>query len=130
MIDIPLKILEALEANAALIAITGTRLWAESDYPPAGYTPDDGPGIAFKVRGGGPDYIPMHRPSVQFKCYGASEVVAQQCYRALVDALHDQPGVDVRWGQQETYGQTLREPDSGWVFVLALFTLWVRSVEA
>ena len=128
MIDIPAQILSHLQADAPLVALVGSRLWAESDFPPAGYTPADGPGIAFKLRGGAADYIPMHRPSVQFKCYGANEVTAWQCYRGLVDALHERPGANVRWGQSEIYGQTLREPDSGWLFVLAFFSLWIRSV--
>lgn len=128
MIDLPAKILAFLQANAPLVALTSTRLWAEADFPPAGYTPDDGAGIAFKIRGGRPDYTPMHWPSVQFKIYGATEVAANACYRALYDALHEQGGADVRWGQVEVYGQTLREPDTDWIFVLAAFTLLIRSV--
>ena len=128
MIDALALIRAHLVADATLLARVGERLYAGRDVPPSGYTPDDGAAITFLVRGGGPDYDDaLLLPSVQFKCYGTSELEANTTYRALVDALHNSRGASVLWAELEVLGGTLREPDTEWVFVLVFFKIMLRQ---
>lgn len=128
MIDAPLLILSHVLADATLASMAGDRVFAERNVPPPGYRPADGPCITFKIRGGGPDYEDaLLTPSVQFKCYDTSEVRAQALYRALHDALHNSTGPSVLHAEEEGIGQTLEEPDTEWVFVLAFFTVMLRQ---
>ena len=109
--------------------LDGVLLYPGEDVPPPGYTPgDNGDCITFKVRGGDSDYEDaLLRPSVQFKCYGSSEVEANACYRALYDALHNGSGEHVLHAEVETIGQTLEEPETGWYFVLSYFSVTLRQ---
>ena len=130
MIDPNAKVLALLEANAPLVALCGSRIYAGRDVPPKGYDPGDGSAICFRVRGG-PGFTlenPTLVPSFQFKCYGSTEIAAMTCYRALVDALHDGHSADVLRGVQESVGQLLEEPGTEWPFVLAFFTVHMRAV--
>ncbi len=127
MIDAPDVIRDFLVDQGTLTAVTGTRIWAEVPTPPPGYTPADGPGIAFMIRGGVVDYTgAVLIPSCQFKCYGEDEATAQSGYRALFDVLHEQRGEDIKFALMERPGQTLREP-TNWVFVLAYYTIFVSN---
>jgi hypothetical protein len=129
MIDPNAKVLTLLEANAPLVVLCGNRIYAGRDVPPPGYKPADGSAITFRIRGG-PGFDEedaLLTPSFQFKCYGASEIAAQTCYRALVDALHNGYTVDVLRGIQESVGQLLEEPGTEWPFVLVFFTVWIRT---
>ena len=129
MIDANAKVLTLLEANGALVALTGSRIYAGRDVPPPGYNPGDGSAITFRVRGG-PGFDEedaILTPSFQFKCYGADEIKAMTCYRALVDALHNGYTADVLRGIQESVGQLLEEPSTEWPFVLVFFTVWIRT---
>ncbi len=127
MIDAPKIIRDYLAAQAGLTALTGTRIYAEVDTPPTpGYTPDDGGAVCFKIRGGSVDYTAaILKASVQFKCYGATEVAANQVYRALHDALDEAAAGTFKSAIQENLGQTLQEPDTGWYFTLVFFTVMV-----
>ncbi len=126
MIDVPLAIRTYLVAQPSLTALTGQRIWAERAVPPAGYVPAQGGAIAYRLRGGNVTYETLINPSVQFKCYGADEAVAQSVYRALVDVLHEPTGNRVfKQSLCEVLGQTLDEPDTGWVFVLTFFRFWL-----
>ena len=130
MIDVNAKVLTLLEANVALVTLCGSRIYAGRDVPREGYNPGDGSAITFRVRGG-PGFDEedaILTPSFQFKCYGASEIAAQTCYRALVDALHNGYTADVQRGIQESVGQLLEEPGTEWPFVLVFFTVWIRAV--
>lgn len=122
MVDIEGAVRDYLMSVGAVTALTGSRIYAARDVPPAGYAPSQGAAIVFKVRGGNLDYPSLHaRPSLQFKCYGLSEAAAIDLYRALVDALQDLRSWPIRHVELEILGQTLEEPDTGWVFVLAFF---------
>lgn len=128
MIDANAKIREFLVADVPLVNLCGTRIYAGRDVPPEGYNPADGDAITFKIRGGSPDYDDaLLSPSVQFKCYGATELAAMACYRALYDALHNGTGATVLHGESEILGQALEEPDTQWTFVLAYFTVMLRQ---
>jgi hypothetical protein len=125
MIDANATIKAALLANSALVALTGQRIWAARNLPPEGYTPSQGGAVGFRIRGGSTLYHGgLQYPSVQFKCYGATEIIANNVYRALYDALLV-PSVGIRSAVIEVLGQPAEE-ESGWPFVLAFYTIWLR----
>jgi len=135
MIDVSAAIRTFLAYDGALVALVGTRLWAETDVPAAGYKPSDGGALCFKVRGGLPDFsAALYTPSVQFKAYGATALAANAVYRALFTALQDtRKGGIVRWAQCEALGQTYFEPattsSTPWPVVLCYFSIYVANTE-
>lgn len=125
MIDANAVIKSALLANAPLVALTGQRIWAARNLPAAGYQPSQGGALAFRTRGGGVTYNnALQFPSVQFKCWGATEIVASNVYRALYDALLT-PSAGIRSAVIEVLGQPVEE-ENGWPFVLAFYTIWLQ----
>jgi hypothetical protein len=128
VVDALQAVRDFLVAQGALTALTGGRIWAGRDVPPPGYQPADGGAICLNVRGGSVDESDaLVLPSVQFKCYGADEVGANEVYRALYDALHNAQAAVVRWARCEILGQTLQEPETGWTFVLAFFQVTIAN---
>lgn len=133
MVDVSAALRTHLLANTALYALTGVRIWAETDTPMVGYTPADGGAVCFRVRGGQPEYSDLLlQPSFQFKCYGATAVTANAVYRALYAALQNtRAGSTVRWAQCEVLGQTLQEPETTggapWWFVLTFFQVYIAA---
>lgn len=128
MIDAHAVILEYLEAQAGLVGLTDSRIYAGRDTPPVGYKPDDGVCVTFRVRGGNPDYEDaLLIPSVQFKCYASSEADAWALYRTLYDAVHNGNNAEVLHAESEVLGQLLEEPDTQWVFVLGFFVFMLRQ---
>jgi hypothetical protein len=122
MIDAPDVLRDYLLSKPTLTALIGTRLWAERIYPPTGYTPSQGGAIAFRSRGGAPDYSSaLLGQSWQFKCYGANELAANAVYRALFDVLHDAKGGSIHSAHLDIAGQTLEEPTTGWPYVLCFY---------
>jgi hypothetical protein len=129
MIDALKLLRDFLLADAGYVAVVTGGTYAGRNVPPVGYDPGDGPCTVFDVRGGRPDYDDaLLMPSVQFKCYGSSEVEANACYRALYDALHDATGEHVLHAEVETIGQTLEEPETGWFFVVSHFSVTFRQI--
>lgn len=125
MIDSNAVIKAALLANAPLVALTGQRIWQARSMPAKGYRPADGGAIAFRTRGGGVLYNnALQFPSVQFKCWGLTEDVAQAVYLALFDALKTPTG-GIRSAVLEVLGQPAEEQDTGWPFVLTFYTIWL-----
>lgn len=123
MIDAPALMHDFLVAQPELTALTAGRIWAERAEPPTGYRPTDGPGLAFRIRGGEMDYSSaLMRISTQFKCYGTDEAAANALYRTLVDVLHDNQHFQFLSNQIEVMGQTLYEQDKGWPYVLCFFS--------
>jgi hypothetical protein len=117
-----------LLTKAALVALAGTRIYAEANTPPAGYKLSDGGAICFKARGGRPEYVDvLLAPSYQFKCYGTTELTANQLYQALYDALQNAQTYIIRGARCEVLGQTLAEPETGWPFVLTFFKVMVTN---
>ena len=126
MIDAEAEIREFLVADATLATVMDTRIYAGTDVPAVGYTPAAGPCICFKVRGGSitTQQRDLLSASVQFKCYGATEIEANECSRALFDALDQGRGGTMRWAYAEGLGQLLQdsERDKNWWFVLMFYT--------
>lgn len=130
MIDVAKAIRDYLIAQGALTALTGERIYAETDVPPAGYQPSDGACICFRMRGGTVDFSDaILWPSVQFKCYGSDDVEANTLYRVLFDVLHGvpEPSAVVRAAYLETAGETLAEPETGWPFVLTFYRMMIAN---
>lgn len=128
MIDAHARIRVYLASQAVLTALTGSRIYAARDVPPVGYTPDSGACVVFKIRSGGRDYEDaLLAPSVQFKCYGLTEVAAWACYCALVDALHNGHSTTILHAEEEGMGTPLEEPETRWPFVLSFFTIMIRQ---
>ena len=92
MIDVHDVIRDYLLTVSGVTDLVGTRIYAGRDVPPSSFSlVDDGACIAFRVRGGDEDYEgALLTPSVQFKCYGQTDLEANTVYRALDDALQVQ----------------------------------------
>lgn len=126
MVDVHAVIRDYLLARTAVLV--GTRVYAGRDVPPVTYSVADGACITFRVRGGLGDYEDaLLSPSVQVKCYAATEQQADVLYRAVDDALQDGRDSDILWAQRETLGQPLEEPQTEWRFVLGFYRVMVRQ---
>jgi hypothetical protein len=123
MIDAPKLLRDFLVADANMLAGFGSRIWAEVDTPPPEYQPGQGSGLCFKVRDGNipSETVAILGRSFQFKVYASDESQAQAGYRTLFEALNFKSNVNIKMAQEEVAGQTLREPDSNWPFVLTFF---------
>jgi hypothetical protein len=122
MIDEAAALRSELEADEVLVDLIGTRLWAETDVPASGYQPSQGPAICFRLRGGIDDYTDaLQHDSFLFKCYGATPLVAKECYRALHTALQNKQAALIKWARREIIGQVLLEPETGWPYVLTAY---------
>jgi hypothetical protein len=127
MIDALKIIRDFLLDSDDLWELTGDRIYAGRDQPPKGYDPGDGDCITFRIRGGRHDYDDaLLIPSVQFKCYGDTEVGSYGLYRALHDALYNEVNGNVLHAEEEMIGHTLEEIDSEWIFTLCAFSLMIR----
>ena len=133
MIDVNAIVRAFLLTDATLKGLVESRLYAGKSVPPERYKPKDKDGnsqpcICFQIRGGSPDYDDaLLKPSIQFKCYAATPLAAGALYRALVDALHNASSADILYAEQETLGADLREPATGWPFVLTHFLIMCRQ---
>lgn len=123
MVDVQAAVLGFLEAR-----LPAVKHVAGQDKPPKGHKPNDGNLIVFKTRGGSHSHDADHLfPSMQFKCYAATELAAMQLYGSLFDALNHQSGDGIKWSESETIGQPLYEPDTSWPYVLAFFNVTVAN---
>ena len=132
-VDETTAVLEYLQAQPTLTALTGSRLWGDRREPPAGYKPTDGVGICFKVRGG-VDHDPsvIVDPSFQFKIYGKvegvpEEITCRNAARVLHDCFQEQANKHILTVRRETMPVTLQEPELTWTYVLVFYKVMVRS---
>lgn len=107
-------------AIPSLTAVVAQRIYASVNLP-AGYQPSQGPAIVFTTSGGAPDYAPLLRPTLMFRCYGVDEATARRADRALFDAFHGYMGGAVATVVNDVLGQLLAEPDTQWRFVLSYY---------
>lgn len=129
MVNIPAAIRTHLLTKPAITALTGTRIYANRDVPPTGYTPDQGAAICFASRGGSVnDESSTHlRESYQFKCYGLDEVAAHSLSLALYDALHEARFWPVRQSMAEALPQPLEEPETQWRYSLSFYSFFFAN---
>lgn len=122
-------VLDFLLAQSALTAVTSTRIWADRDEPPTGYTPGQGPGICFKVRGGndGNPSVLIH-PSFQFKVYGIDERTARSAALVLHDNFNEKADANIMTVYRETLPVTLQEPDAEWIYALVFYKVMIRHL--
>lgn len=103
-------------------------VYAGVTYPASSYKPGNGPGVAFKVRGGQEtEEDQLLIPSVQFKVYGSSPLGASTNYLALDAVLKSPASSSILWTAQEGLGVNLVEPETGWDFVLAYYQVQIRN---
>lgn len=107
-----------------------------------GGTSGAGKRVVFRFNGGSADdYLPIHRYTVNFRCYGASAYEANQVYRALHDRLvrvnnlvvYDiYPTPDERVGfynfSESTPGQPLQDSGTGWFFTFSVWTVTTSTL--
>lgn len=124
-VDVNQAMMAYLEANLPTF-----KFYAGVNFPPAEWTPADGPTVTFKVRGG-PDTEAREllTPSYQFKIYGTDPLDAWGSYQALDSALVE-PAADLKYvhGISEMFGQPSIEPDSLWDYVLAYYQVYIRNI--
>ena len=94
--------------------------------------------VVFRFNGGSAeDTLPIHRYTVNFRCYGDSAYEAFELYRLLHDRLVRQDNLivtDTFNGnartafynfRESTPGQPLQDPGTGWHYT---FTVWTATV--
>ena len=103
---------------------------------PAG-TSGAGKRVVFRFNGGSADdSLPIHRYTVNFRCYGSTPYEAFQVYRALHDRLVRDGNLivtdtfsseDVAFYNfaEITPGQPLQDPPTGWFYT---FSVWTATV--
>lgn len=134
MIDPHAALLAFLEADGALTALTGNRVYAGVSEPPEGYKPSTGGAVCFRARGGGQDESGhMQSVSFQFKCYGgggnvyAQTLAASTLAKTLHEALNYRQSGTVMGAQAETQAQPLTEPVTGWPYQLVFYRVQMRN---
>jgi hypothetical protein len=123
VIDIEASIRAQLVADAAVAALAGDRIEAATT-PHRGYSVSDGPLVLFGVRGGQTDYARvLLMPSLQFRCYAATETLARALDRAVYDCLthQGQRCNGIASADVESLGSLLHEPTTEWPFVLSFW---------
>jgi len=128
--------LHLLEASPLRTLLGGPYVyWPEL---PAG-TSGAGKRVAFRFNGGSAeDTLPIHRYTVNFRCYGTTAYEAFQVYRALHDRLvrtgpfivtdtNPNPDEYVAFYNvmEVTPGQPLQDPGTNWFYT---FSVWQATV--
>jgi hypothetical protein len=136
MIDAHSALRLHLLATSPLRTMVGVHIyWPEL---PAG-TSGNGKRVVFRFNGGSADDdLPLHRYTVNFRCYGTSAYDAYTVYRALHDRLvrsgplivtetFATPDERVAFYNfaEVTPGQPLQEPSTGWFYT---FSVWQATV--
>ena len=130
MLDAMTVLRDYLLTQAALTALVGTRIIRESAVPAQGWKPSDGACVCLSSRGGAFDGSDaMQVMPVQITAWGRDVQEAQQIYRLVVDVLDDAHNGDLRHAYLEALGQTVRQADTGWPYVMSGFRIKVRREE-
>lgn len=127
MVDIEATLRTKLTANASLVSLVGSRIYAGEKLP-AGYKPSIGGAVLFKVNGGSVDYGPTLRPTIQVQCYGLDESSARAVDRALFDALHELRGGSVLMVEADILGQMVADPETDWRYVLSYYRAQIVNI--
>lgn len=111
-------------------AVLGTRIYGDTDVPPSGYKPSDGPCLCLKVRGGEPDdeSDAVKEVSVQFKVYAADSPTARSTTRTLHGVFQNAKNGKILTARRETQPVTLDEPENGWIYALVFYSVMVKNV--
>jgi hypothetical protein len=130
--------LHLLEASALRTLLGGPYVyWPEL---PAG-TSGAAKRVVFRFNGGSADdQLPVHDPTINFRCYGSTAYEAYQVYRALHDRLvrtknfivtdtFATPDEYVAFYRmaEVTPGQPLQDPGTDWFYTFSVWTAMVAS---
>ena len=132
MIDVQSALRTHLIAPSALRTLLGGNYvyWPELPSTRAGNLKS----VVFRVGGGlTSPYLPFQQARVNFRCYGESHFEATRVYRALYDRLHGIQNVIVgdvgfHGAEEDTPGEPLEDPSTGWPFVFTVYTIRVATV--
>ena len=120
MIDNLAILQQWLEAQTAIVALTGTRIYGPP-HPEHGYEPeDDGSALVYHdMPGNVMAHAPIETLRIQFDCYAKSTQDARALYGAVYDSLHAKPTQVVGAGEVKASHQvgtprTLRDDETGW----------------
>ena len=130
--------LHLLEPSTLRTALAGPYVyWPELPATVSGATKR----VVFRFNGGSADDdIPLHRYTVNFRCYGESAYEAFELYRLLHDRLvrtdnlivTDTFNGSARTGfynvTEVTPGQPLQDPPTGWHYTFSVWTLTVSTL--
>lgn len=97
--------------------------------------------VVFRFNGGSADdQLPLHEPTINFRCYGVTAYEAYQVYRALHDRLvrtknfivtdtFANPDEYVAFYRmaEVTPGQPLQDPGTNWFYTFSVWTATVAS---
>lgn len=128
VIDVLATLRTHLLAQAPLLSLVSTRIYAGVTFPPSAYIPGQA-ALTFNSRGGTPSFDGrILSESFTFKCYGAGDTGAMATYRTLADVLHESHGVNIRHAELEVAGTLLYEEEPvNWPFVLTFFRVVFNS---
>ena len=127
MISVHKSIKTYLLSVPEITAITSTRIYGGRSVPPKRYHPNLGGCIVFNRRGGQSLVRNSHlNPSMQFKCYGLTEVAAEALGCALFDAFDVAGNQYFKSVQVEVQGQLIEE-QTDWVFDLWFYRFIMKS---
>lgn len=130
--------LHLLEPSALRTLLGGPYVyWPEL---PAG-TSGAGKRVVFRFNGGSADdQLPLHEPTINFRCYGSTAYEAYEVYRALHDRLvrtknfivtdtYETPDEYVAFYRvaEVTPGQPLQDQPTGWFYVFSVWTATIAS---
>lgn len=133
MINTATNLRNFLLQNAALVTLTGQRIWVNTDLPPS-YQPIDGGAVLINNRPGnrlgGVDYTSkILAESFSAQCYGVEPDVCQDVYRALFDAIDCKSNMTYQLfsGELEEAGVLLTAPETDWFFIQCFFRCMFRN---
>jgi len=117
-----------LLTKTALTLLVGTRINRETGVPAQGWTPSAGPCVSIIGRGGAFDASDaMLAWPVQVTCWGRDPQEAGNVYRAVVGALDNASGGQLRHAYLTSLGQTIRQAETGWPYVLCGFRVLISK---
>ena len=131
MIDTDAAVRELLAESPTMRAVVSSRIYCP--YLPKGFDPNEAAGISYSCRGGmGEKYVPLVRPSYQFKCWGRDLEEARAVYGYLREYLDGLQGVTLTRSElvianEQVYGQDFVDPQTGWHSILAFYELVFRT---
>lgn len=116
-----------LKTVTEITAVVSTRIYSGKNFPP-GYSVSDGPAILMQPRGGEIHYSGKAlEPSMQIRCYGANELVAENLSGLVFTALNNHQGNGLVGAYLEAMPTPLRDPETGWDYVLSYYKVFITN---
>jgi len=127
LIDAPAALGDFLKADSELNTLVSGRFYADTDFPPPDYKPEQGGAICWKARQTADTFATTENDGVyvvnfQIACFGNERAGAAAVYRQLFKALDGKGGAVMRFATMDGPGSPLLAPGSGWPMVLVFYT--------